>query len=110
MIQPANEPARIKTVEVRDKSFDTKRTVRAQVESDGSFRGRNLNGEQVRGFIRSTGDRTDVELRPGLGLDPTTAYRGSTYGASGSTTLRNIYNGASITGTFNTSSSGYRVR
>ena len=101
--------SRIVSVEIRDGSYDPTRTIRAQVDSDGKVRGRSVNGAQVRGFVNSSGGRTEIELRPGAGFDPTTAYRGTAYGDSSTINLKNPYTGSNVTGTIS-STGGYRVR
>jgi TPR repeat protein len=108
-VHSRNTHPRIAKVEIRDPSLDPTRTIRAEVERDGTFRGRSIDGDQVRGFIRSSGSRTEVEMRPGAGLDPTAAYRGTAYGSDGSISLSNPYTGSRVTGTIS-SGSGYLVR
>jgi hypothetical protein len=104
-----DKPPQISSVQIRAATLDPTRTIRAQVESDGSFRGRSIDGDQVRGYIRSSGGRTEVEMRQGLGSDPTTTYRGTGYGSNSTITLNNPYTGSRVTGAIG-SSGDYRVR
>lgn len=50
-----------RTVEIAHSTYDPARALRGRIHGDGSFAGTNLCGEQVRGYIRSTGHRTDIE-------------------------------------------------
>jgi hypothetical protein len=108
-VEQFNARPRVQSVEIRDSSLNPARTIRADVERDGTFRGRSIDGNQVRGFVNSSGGRTEVEIRPGLGVDPTAAYRGTADGGNSSINLSNPYTGGRLTGSIS-SGGGYRVR
>ena len=106
---PVGTSPRARSIEIADGTYDPARTLRGQIQGDGSFTGRNLIGGEVRGYIRSSGNRTDIEVRPGYGLNPTDVYRGSVVGSQGNLHLRNPYTGAEINGRYSTGG-GYSVR